>query len=142
MSSLVFVYGTLKEGFSNFAVNSGTRVPGEFVTAERYPLYVLGQLHLPWLIDTPGEGHHVVGQLFEVDATGLARMDLLEQVDDPRWYRRATMLVRRKSDAEAAATAAMVYFGSDLALQTEVVHFGPVAEYTRLHDGRYRASRL
>ena len=28
----VFVYGTLKQGFANFHVNGGQRVPGRFVT--------------------------------------------------------------------------------------------------------------
>lgn len=140
MESLVFVYGTLKEGFGNFAVNSGTRVPGEFVTVVPYPLYVLGPLFLPWLVDAPGRGHPVVGQLFEVDAAGLARMDALEQVDEPGWYRRAPVRVRPRGDAGAAGTTAMAYFGDESALRTQVVHLGPIAEYTRLHDERYRAS--
>ncbi len=134
VSNLVFVYGTLKEGFSNFEVNSGVRVPGEFVTVERYPLYVLGPLFLPWLVDAPGEGHHVIGQLFEVDAAGLARMDRLERIDESHWYRRGSVLVHRRTGSPTDSTTAMVYFGSEFALRSETVHFGPIAEYTRLHD--------
>lgn len=134
MSGLVFVYGTLKEGFSNFEVNTGVRVPGEFVTVARYPLYLLGPLVLPWLVDAPGEGHHVVGQVFRVDAAGLARMDALERIDDPGWYRRGTVRVHRRTEPPTAAITAMVYFGSDPALHPGAIHLGPIAEYTRLHD--------
>ncbi|WP_285414832.1 hypothetical protein [Variovorax sp. efr-133-TYG-130] len=35
MTDLVFVFGTLKEGFPNFTTNRGKRVAGEFVTVER-----------------------------------------------------------------------------------------------------------
>ncbi len=42
----VFVYGTLKEGFRNFHVNRGTRLPGEFVTEQAFPLYVIGEFGL------------------------------------------------------------------------------------------------
>src|SRR5688572_24027904 len=55
----VFVYGTLKEGFPNFGANTGTRVPGVFVTKERYPLYLVGERHSPWMINSPGEGKQV-----------------------------------------------------------------------------------
>ena len=62
----VFVFGTLKEGFPNFATNRGRRVAGDFVTKERYPFYLVGERHSPWLIDQPGEGERIVGQVFEV----------------------------------------------------------------------------
>lgn len=51
MSHLVFVFGTLKEGFPNFATNKGVRRGGDFVTASRYPLYLVGERCSPWLID-------------------------------------------------------------------------------------------
>jgi len=34
----VFVCGTLKDGFPNFHVNRGRRVPGEYRAEQRYPL--------------------------------------------------------------------------------------------------------
>lgn len=106
----------------------------------RYPLYLLGPRFLPWLIDAPGEGYNVVGQVFDMDAAGLRRVDELEGVGEPHWYRRGSVLVRQRADAGAAATTAIVYFGSDLALQAQVVHVGPIAEYTRVHDDRFRAT--
>ena len=38
----LFVYGSLKEGFPNFHVNQGRRVPGEFRTVRPHPLYLVG----------------------------------------------------------------------------------------------------
>ena len=58
----VFVYGTLKQGFRNFHVNRGTRLPGAFVTVEAFPLYVIGPFALPWLVHEPGRGERIKGQ--------------------------------------------------------------------------------
>ena len=43
MAHLVFVFGTLKEGFPNFRINKGIRVVGEFVTVQRFPLHLIGE---------------------------------------------------------------------------------------------------
>src|SRR4051812_338878 len=72
---LVFVFGTLKEGFPNFATNRGQRVPGRFTTRAKYPLYLVGERHTPWLMDHPGVGMRVAGQVFRVDDATLAAMD-------------------------------------------------------------------
>ena len=61
MSQLVFVFGTLKQGFPNFATNKGARVAGDFMTVERYPLYLVGERYSPWLVDAAGKGERVVG---------------------------------------------------------------------------------
>ena len=53
---LVFVFGTLKEGYPNFATNRGRRIPGDFVTRERYPLYLMGERFSPWLVSSPAKG--------------------------------------------------------------------------------------
>ncbi len=51
MSTLVFVFGTLKQGFPNFATNRGCRVSetetGRYRTQQRYPLYLVGPRHSP-----------------------------------------------------------------------------------------------
>src|SRR5438132_9604523 len=91
MEHLVFVFGTLKEGFPNFSPNRGTRIPGEFRTRVAYPLYLVGERHSPWLIDEPGQGLHVTGQIFRVNPQALAAMDALERVSEPDGYRRKVM---------------------------------------------------
>ena len=128
MQHLIFVFGTLKQGFCNFHVNRGTRVAGDFVTVQSYPLYVLGPRHLPWLAPQPGQGHPMVGQLFEVDEATLADMDRLERITEPLWYRRERIDVRPLDGGDTLQ--AWVYFGSPERLALEPVHTGPVPEYT------------
>lgn len=133
---LVFVYGTLKEGFRNFHVNRGVRVPGTFVTEQAYPLYVIGEFGLPWLVHEPGRGHHVTGQVFEVDDASLAAMDVLERVDDAGWYTRRLLAVRHTATAEVVQ--AQAYLGHPARLLTGSVHHGPLGEYTEAHQSMYR----
>ena len=88
------------------------------------------------------QGEHVVGQLYEVDASALARMDVLERITKPDWYSRAEIAVRPCADAQAPVQRAWVYFGSASRLKNEVVHLGPLAEYTLAHAAmRVNATR-
>jgi gamma-glutamylaminecyclotransferase len=137
MTHRIFVYGTLKQGFCNFEVNAGRRVPGVFETVQRWPLYVVGALGLPWLVGTPGHGHRVVGHLFDVDPHDLVRMDALERVTQAGWYTRSAVAVRPLG-AEAPPIDAEVYFGCASRLATDTVHLGPLAEYTLDHQALYR----
>jgi hypothetical protein len=41
--TLLFVYGTLKQGFGNHHINAGTRVPGDYVTAQPHGVYIVGR---------------------------------------------------------------------------------------------------
>lgn len=131
----VFVYGTLKEGFANFGINAGRRVPGEFRTVERYPLYIVTAHFIPWLVNRPGSGEQVVGQLFEVDDATLREMDRLEQVDEAGWYTRAE--IRVQPTVGGAETAAFVYFGAAERLSSDPVHAGPLVEFTAQQNRLY-----
>src|SRR5215470_7038413 len=93
MEHLVFVFGTLKEGFPNFATNRGVRMAGSFKTCAAYPLYLVGERHVPWLVNSPGTGARVSGQIFRVDRETLAAMDRLERVSEPDGYRREVLEV-------------------------------------------------
>jgi gamma-glutamylaminecyclotransferase len=132
----VFVYGTLKEGFRNFHVNRGTRVPGEFITEQAFPLYVIGEFGLPWLVHEPGRGQRVTGQVFEADDAALAAMDMLERIADAGWYSRRPLAVCNRASGEA--TQALAYFGGAARLLADEVHHGPLAEYTEAHQALYR----
>jgi gamma-glutamylaminecyclotransferase len=134
----VFVYGTLKEGFANFGINAGRRVPGVFRTVEKYPLYIVGAIQVPWLVNEPGRGEHVIGQVFEIDDPVLADMDRLERVDEPGWYTRVTIEVHAVEMPEAASRRVFVYFGAAERVATDTVHAGPLAEFTAEHNSRYR----
>jgi gamma-glutamylaminecyclotransferase len=130
----VFVYGTLKQGFRNFHINHGQRVPGEFVTVQPHALLIVGEYWLPWLLQESAEGHPVIGQLYTVDDAGLAAMDRLEQIDEAGWYERRRIAVRPRGDAQAAVLQAWVYFGSREGLAAGGQRGGPIAEYTLAHQ--------
>lgn len=134
---LVFVYGTLQQGHRNAHINQGRTLPGRYRTVERWPLWVIGPSFLPWLSHTPGEGHAVLGELVEVDDAALARMDDLEQLDRPDWYRRAPIVVRHEDGGEAVE--AQAYFGAPVRVTMETVHAGPLEAYTLEVAARFAA---
>ena len=134
----VFVFGTLKEGFPNFATNKGTRLLGDFVTRERYPLYLVGERHSPWLIDLPGEGEQVVGQVFEVDEDTLRAMDRLERVDEPDGYRRVRIRVRAPAGQDLKV---FVYFKQARDFDPADARMGPLGEYKPEHAALSRRRR-
>ncbi|PKA47700.1 Putative gamma-glutamylcyclotransferase [Apostasia shenzhenica] len=81
--TVVFTYGTLKQGFSNHVLMQEMIRAGEasFLgpgrTADRLPL-VCGPYRVPFLINLPGAGDRVRGELYAVSRRALARMDELE----------------------------------------------------------------
>jgi gamma-glutamylaminecyclotransferase len=133
----VFVYGTLKQGFRNFHVNHGVRLPGEFVTVRPHSLLIVGEFWLPWLLQAEAEagaGHPVVGQIYTVDDAGLAEMDKLEQIDEAGWYERRRIAVRARHDAQAEVLQPWVYFGSREGWVSGGQRLGPIAEFTLAHQ--------
>lgn len=128
----LFVYGTLKQGFPNHGINTGRRVPGRFRTRLAYPLLVVRlpqEDRAPWLLDQPGQGLPVWGQVFEVDAATLAAMDVLEEVGRPTGYvRRPVSLLDADSLDDPCEAQAYLKPADHLpqCLATE----GPFAEYT------------
>lgn len=130
--SLLFVYGSLKEGFPNFHVNKGTRLPGSYRTVHAHPLF-LAEGVLPCLLNTPGRGHQVVGQLFEVGDAELAAMDRLERVGEPGGYDRVTIDVEPNDDGRAGPLSVFVYVQHESRLAAAGPHLGPFAEYTHEH---------
>jgi gamma-glutamylaminecyclotransferase len=102
---LVFVYGTLKRGFHNHSVMCRAR--GEFVcrgeTVLHFPLVVDG---LPYLLNTPGKGHQVEGEIYRVDSVdGWCTLDRLE--GHPSFYERRLIEI---AGADGETYAAWVYF--------------------------------
>ena len=128
----VFVYGTLKAGFRNAHVNEGRPVGDAWVTMQPHPLHIIGRRRLPWLLDRPGQGLPVQGEVVSVDDAGLARMDALERLDDPTWYVRRRIAVAPAHGGPAVE--AWVYFGSEAGFAGATVHAGPLHAYTREHE--------
>ena len=138
MNHLIFVFGTLKQGFPNFAINKGRRLPGVFLTKDRYPFYLVGERHSPWLVDRPGEGERVVGQVFEVDEAALKAMDALERVHEPDGYRRVKIPVAPDRDDAGASIDVFVYMKQARHFDLTQAKVGPLREYLPEHAALYR----
>jgi gamma-glutamylaminecyclotransferase len=136
--TLVFVFGTLKEGFPNFAINRGRRVGAAFRTLDRRPLLLIGERHVPWLIDSPGLGERVAGELYEVDAAALAAMDELEGVGQPDGYHRKPLRVQVATAGDDTVVLAQVYMKHPEQVVEADVRLGPLTEYTLAHAALYR----
>ncbi|KDO24315.1 hypothetical protein SPRG_10390 [Saprolegnia parasitica CBS 223.65] len=83
----VFVYGTLKRGFFNHDVylkpaeeKGKATFRGVATTAGPFPLVVGGDRCVPFLLDIPGEGVPIQGELYTVDDACLQGLDILEAV--------------------------------------------------------------
>jgi gamma-glutamylaminecyclotransferase len=133
--TLVFVFGTLKAGFPNFGVNRGRRVGGVFRTVQPHPLVLMGDRHVPWMIDQPGSGRCVAGELYAVDAAALAAMDELEGVGRADGYHRKALQVQGD---DATVVMAQVYMKPTEQVTPGDVRVGPLDEYTLEHAALYR----
>lgn len=138
MRHLVFVYGTLKEGFPNFAKNKGVHVPGAFRTLQRYPLYLMGERYSPWLINDPGHGDRVSGQVFEVDHPALATMDILERIGEPDGYCRVAIVLESRQNGCNQLVNAFAYLKQAEHFQPSMVRAGCLSEYTLDHAALYQ----
>jgi gamma-glutamylaminecyclotransferase len=135
----VFVFGTLKEGFPNFSTNTGKRLPGDFITCQAYPFYLVGERHSPWMLNKPGEGQRVTGQVFEVDDQALIAMDKLERVMEPDGYRRKIIDV--ESSLSGKRSSVFVYLKQNEHFSLDMVQVGPLAEYGLQHAVLYRSRK-
>lgn len=97
---IVFVYGTLKRGGCNHGLLASAVFLGPATTRDPHPLFVE---NFPYLLDRPGHGHIVQGELYRVDNTTLAQLDILE--DHPREYRRALRTFLHSDGREITAWA-------------------------------------
>ncbi|MBI3369572.1 MAG: gamma-glutamylcyclotransferase [Burkholderiales bacterium] len=138
MPILIFVYGTLKAGGPNFATNAAVRVPGVFVTVDALPLYLVGARHVPWLLDTPGQGHRVAGELYQATPEVLAGMDALERVGHPEGYQRVQIEVVERDACDVAPRRVQAYLKRAEQLTPDLPRVGPLSDYTPAHAALYR----
>jgi gamma-glutamylaminecyclotransferase len=101
----VFVYGTLLPGEANHSLLARSRSLGPARTLPAYELYDLGGY--PGLV--PGGVTVVLGELYEVDAATLSRLDELEE--HPRFYRRTPIVLADGRTAEAYLLEASAVLG-------------------------------
>lgn len=110
MKHRIFVYGTLKKGFPNHDryMQSAEKI-GNYRTIENYPLVLIGQRYVPCMINAPGEGEHIEGELYEVDGDCLKRLDALERIKKPDGYRRLKINLRSVEKHNAVTLEAHAY---------------------------------
>ncbi|XP_011084635.1 putative gamma-glutamylcyclotransferase At3g02910 [Sesamum indicum] len=90
--ALVFTYGTLKQGFSNHILLQDMIATGDATflgscsTLHPFPL-VCGPYRVPFLLNLPGRGQCVSGELYAVSPSAIARMDELEGVTKGHYER-------------------------------------------------------
>ncbi|KAK2917499.1 gamma-glutamylaminecyclotransferase-like [Channa argus] len=95
----IFTYGTLKKGQPNYPVMlNSTNGTAEFLatafTTEKYPLVIAGKYNIPFLLNIPGQGHRVYGEIYEVDDKMLEFLDNFESV--PTMYQRGLVKLEVK----------------------------------------------
>lgn len=88
----IFVYGTLKRGEPNHKLiqdvaNGYAKFLGLAKTKTAYPLIIATKYNIPFLLKKPGIGHHVIGELYDVDSKMLTKLDELEE--HPNFYERS-----------------------------------------------------
>ncbi|EPS61870.1 hypothetical protein M569_12924 [Genlisea aurea] len=91
-STLIFTYGTLKRGFANHCLLDDLISTGDaaFVasgaTVHALPL-VCGPYRVPFLLNFPGLGNRVYGEIYAVSPAALIRIDDLEGVSRGHYER-------------------------------------------------------
>ncbi|TWW64000.1 Gamma-glutamylaminecyclotransferase [Takifugu flavidus] len=92
----IFVYGTLKRGQPNhYRMFDTSNGKAEFLatacTTQKYPLVIATQHNIPFLLNIPGNGHRIQGEIYEVDEQMLKFLDAFEGV--PTMYQRTPIMV-------------------------------------------------
>ncbi|XP_028427920.1 gamma-glutamylaminecyclotransferase isoform X1 [Perca flavescens] len=87
----IFVYGTLKKGQPNYyrmfeSANGTAEFLASACTTQKYPLVIAGKYNIPFLLNIPGQGHRVQGEIYKVDDKMLKFLDDFEGV--PTMYQR------------------------------------------------------
>lgn len=85
-NTLIFVYGTLKRGHDNHHWIERQRFVDVARTRPVYRMHDLGGY--PGMVHAAeGEGMAIEGEVWEVDPSGLARLDVLEDIDGGEYER-------------------------------------------------------
>jgi gamma-glutamylaminecyclotransferase len=96
----LFVYGTLKRGYSRSAALQGEKFLGTAKTEARYRMYHCG--NYPGLVESP-DGLPIEGELWEVSVECLKRLDEIEGVGF-RLYQRAKVHLKSPHDRDEVET--------------------------------------
>lgn len=85
MTTRIFVYGTLKRGGSNHQYLEGQTYVGSAMTEPRFRLYDMGGY--PGMVSDAEHGLAILGEVWDVDAACLQRLDILEGIEEGEYVR-------------------------------------------------------
>ncbi len=135
--TLLFTYGSLKQGFCNQHINTAERVTGSYRTRERLPFYLMGDGHVPCVIHAPGTGHQVVGELYRASVQALADMDRLERIGEPGGYTRLMVELERIDGESFESVMADIYVRLPSDVMPGEQRSELIGEYTAEHAERF-----
>ncbi len=102
--NLVFIYGTLKHGFTNYDDGLlGDRCIGVVRSIVPYPLVVTGRWFSPVVLPERGQGLRIRGELYRVDDSILEKLDTFEGVGQKTGYARYEIEVETDSGERLTA---------------------------------------
>ena len=127
----VFVYGTLKAGFPNAAINQGQQQGGVFKTVAAAELFLVGERYVPWLVFGGTDDTYVEGEVYKITKATLAEMDKLEQVEQLDGYQRVSIEVMCQDTKQTLRT--YVYQKTSLQLAKANIRQGPLRCYLPMH---------
>ncbi|XP_037953463.1 troponin C-akin-1 protein-like [Teleopsis dalmanni] len=83
----LFVFGALKYGQPSHSIlassgNGYAKFWCRATTAEKLPLVIATRYNIPFLLNKPGVGYYVTGEIYEVDNKMLDSLDSLEDCQD------------------------------------------------------------
>lgn len=108
MEQLVFVYGTLKKGFSNHRLLAKSKLLGRAQTVGKYAMYSTG---VPIVVKDESVSP-IIGELYRIDEITLVYLDSLE--GHPDWYRREEVDILLDTDGDRQMIEkAWIYFNRD-----------------------------
>ncbi len=136
MQQNIFVFGTLTNGFPKFHYNQARQIDASFATAQPYPFYLVGPRYMPWLIEDPGQGLIVQGEVYQADNKQLLLMDQLEQVGEPGGYQRRLITVKNLDSGKLLKVFA--YLKQPAQLNPALIKLGPLSNYLPEHAELYR----
>ena len=139
MHHRVFIYGTLKKDCANARFNLGTQLTGHYSTLCPYPLYRVGQRYMPWLMNQPGQGQQVVGEVFQVTQPQLALMDQLERISHADGYQR--MAIKIKAQVSSRIFTAWAYLKPRQQLKQQWIRMGPLKVFDERHNELYKPKK-
>jgi gamma-glutamylaminecyclotransferase len=101
---IVFVYGSLKKGKKLHSYLKNSKFLGCATTCEKYPMILSKEGWYPYLIEKPGIGYKIKGEVYKITPNTLKLLDKIEEA--PRYYYRKQICVK----INGLSKKAWVYF--------------------------------